>query len=97
MNTCTKCGQPVPPKNDALILDQIFVQLTGITKHTLHHSRHLFPIVNETGEVICQGSASRVQYILKGGTRDPRSTVHYNPAHEIPTREAYRRMREERH
>ena len=57
---CDKCGKPVHPANDAVILDAIVNNEPLV--NLFYGSRHLFP----EGE--CEGSPSRAQYL--GGEKD---------------------------
>ncbi len=82
-NVCDKCGRPVPFGNDSTVLSGIlgsFASLFAIP-------RHLLPVV-ENGEVVCEGSPSRAQYI-EGQPRDKRMSYAYRDEYEAPFREAY--------
>jgi hypothetical protein len=83
-NLCDKCGEEVPPENNAVNLEAcinpkwilIFAQ-----------PRHLLPTEN------CEGSPSRAQY-LEGQSRDMRGKYFYDESYEPIVREAYRKMQE---
>lgn len=97
MNICNKCGQIVDPRNDAARLEILFHEVQGSSPPFITGHRHLFPIV-EGGEVLCEGSPSRRQY-LEGQPRDTRKGYEkkYNPHLEKPYRDAYKKMLDERH
>ncbi len=87
---CDKCGHDVPRNNDAVELEAI---LGGNPLVILgHRPRHLLP-VQENGEVVCEGSPSRAQY-LEGQPRDTRG-YKYFPEREQAIREAYAQLQEE--
>ncbi len=92
---CDKCGQPVDPSNDAILLDAVGqgVNLEDPWAATLrlnYGARHLLPVVVD-GQVICAGSPSRAQY-LAGVARDPRFP--YNDDNEARVRDAYAKLQE---
>ena len=66
---CDKCGLPVPAQNSAIIF--AYINSLG-TDWTLHFAgnRHLQPVADADGVVICEGSPSRWQYVT--GVRDSR-------------------------
>mgnify|MGYP000906795837 CR=1 FL=1 len=67
--SCDKCGGDVPASNDASMFD---AYATENPLMILNGSRHLFPVEDPvTGEQLCEGSPSRVQY-LEGQPRDER-------------------------
>ena len=83
--TCDKCGLPVEPSNDAVLLDVLVGK--GDFLLLLAQPRHLLP----TGD--CPGSPSRAQY-LEGQPRDPRPEYPYIEPAESAIRAAYERMQE---
>lgn len=94
MRLCDKCGQPVDPRNDALVLQAGALAVAGHEHDAMMmvmtcQSRHLLP----TGD--CEGSPSRAQY-LEGVERDPRGvdSYAYNPEVEPVMRQAYAEMQE---
>lgn len=92
---CDKCGKPVQPSNDAVLLDAIGQGINledswAMTLRLNYGARHLLPVVEE-GQVVCVGSPSRAQY-LPGQPRDPRNA--YNDDIEAPIREAYATLQE---
>lgn len=89
---CDKCGRLVPPENDVARLDAYRTDGNPLLA-LFAHPRHLLPIV-ENGDVVCEGSPSRAQY-LEGQPRDPRGTWGYHPELEEVVRTAYVRMRHE--
>jgi hypothetical protein len=62
--TCDKCGRPVDPRNDAIVVD-IMMSATPQLSYLLHRPRHLLPTADG-----CPGSRSRAQY-LEGQPRHP--------------------------
>jgi hypothetical protein len=89
MTDCDKCRIPVPPRNDASLLEAI---LTDPMVALVFPSRHLLPVV-VGGEQICEGSPSRAQY-LEGQPRDSRGDP-YVPEREPAVRAAYVKLLEE--
>lgn len=68
-NLCDKCHRPVPRANDMVWL---MAQIPGYElTPSIWYSRHLLAITGECGEVICEGSPSRAQY-LEDQPRDSR-------------------------
>lgn len=61
MSTCDKCGQPAAKENDAAVLEAIM--LGSPLARLMLESRHLLPVVNDDGTVLCEGSPSRAQYL----------------------------------
>lgn len=91
MGNCDKCRRPVPMNNDAVNLDSI---VSGEPMIMLFAgSRHLLPII-EDGQVVCEGSPSRAQYI-EGQARDKRPEYPYRPEYEGRIRVAYAQMQQE--
>jgi hypothetical protein len=85
---CDKCNHEVPSNNDATILD---FYISGSEFSILgYQSRHLLPVIDSQGEVICEGSPSRAQY-LKGQPRDKRG-YKYDSKMESTIRIAYQKM-----
>lgn len=84
---CHKCHCMVAPANNAVFLE-IIRQNTMI----LGVARHLFPVV-VNGDLICEGSPSRVQY-LEGQPRDTRPQGRYLSDLERPYRDAYAKLQE---
>ncbi|HSX41712.1 MAG TPA: hypothetical protein VLF21_03780 [Candidatus Saccharimonadales bacterium] len=85
---CDKCGHAVPEENDATIL--VSIMDCGRTMMAAPQPRHLLPVVIE-GQVICEGSPSRAQYI-EGQPRDTRAEYPYNSDDEALFRAAYADM-----
>ena len=96
---CSKCSKEVHPANNALLLAIIAdkIRRAGLKGYLKkpedtwmrmaterHLPKHLFPIV-EDGELVCEGSPSRAQY-LPGL---PRATDQYNNAMEWLVRRAF--------
>lgn len=75
---CDKCGQPVPPVNDARIIQWI---KSGRKGYLLVMARHFLPVPG------CEGSPSRAQYI-KGQPKSERYP--YDQAQESGWRKAYK-------
>ncbi len=78
---CDKCGKPVPPSNDAVIL---LFEATGDWSLLGAGARHLLPTED------CEGSPSRAEYI-EGQPRDTRG-YEYDPVLEKHFREAYTKI-----
>ena len=89
-HACNKCGTPVPPSDDATILEAITTGNSMIAFFAV--SRHIMPVIID-GTLICEGSPSRAQY-LEGQPRDTRG-YGYIEANEAPTRAAYAAMQQE--
>lgn len=85
MGLCDKCGQEVPPENDAVRLEMILNP--GDFTLMVAQSRHLLP--TDT----CEGSPSRAQY-LEGQPYDKRLLWRLRPELVKPIREAYRLLQE---
>lgn len=86
-NLCDKCGRPVPAANDMV---RVMAELPGCEAlPAVWYSRHFLP-VEEDGEVVCEGSPSRAQY-LEGQPRDTRGFP-YIEALEGHYREAWARL-----
>lgn len=80
---CDKCGKPVPPENDATIV-QAYLANDGM--HILFFgARHFLPTED------CAGSPSRAQYI-EGQPRDERG-FEYDPEMEAKWRKAYEQVK----
>lgn len=77
---CDKCGMPVEPGNDAVMLDLLISGALGLVTTP---ARHLLPVGD------CPGSPSRAQY-LPGQPHDPRYP--YDADHEARVRTAYAKM-----
>lgn len=90
MSCCDKCGLPVHRKNDATFFYTI---LTGSIIFAFATPRHLLPVTDEDGKVLCEGSPSRAQY-LEGQPRDTRG-YEYRPEVEAEYRAAYAKMQEQ--
>ncbi len=86
---CNKCGRPVPRNNDATIFTSI---VSRDPTFGMCVPRHLLPVV-EGGQVVCEGSPSRAQY-LEGQPRDTREDFPYEPGNEKLYREGYARLLE---
>ncbi len=84
---CDKCHTEVPANNDATIVEAYAFNspLTVL----FNYSRHFLPVYDDRGNMICEGSPSRAQYI-DGQPKDTRG-YEYNPEYE----EAWRRGYEE--
>jgi hypothetical protein len=83
---CDRCGRPVANSNNVLLFDWARNPILSL----FAPFRHLLPVI-ENGEQVCAGSPSRAQY-LEGQPRDTRPEYAYDPAQEIPHREAYIRL-----
>lgn len=82
-DVCDKCGELVPPENNALSLDMILnAKSLGLV---FMGARHLLPTEN------CPGSPSRAQY-LEGQPRDTRPEYPYIEGAEPIVRAAYREL-----
>lgn len=88
-NVCDKCQTAVPTDNDATRLASL---LYNDISYAFAIPRHLLPVVVD-GNVICEGSPSRAQY-LPGQARDTRG-YDYREQNEQIVRDAYARMMEE--
>ncbi len=85
---CDKCDLPVPFENNAVLVD---MEIRGVgIEHLLAIGRHMLPVY-ENGQMICEGSPSRAQYI-EGQPRDERSSYPYRLDHEKGWREAHARV-----
>lgn len=65
---CDKCQEQVPLRNNAGVFD--FINKQGDWTQFFNGSRHLEPVVDEQGIVICEGSPSR--WAMIGGLPDER-------------------------
>lgn len=65
---CDKCGQPVPSWNNAAIFE--FINTSGNWLNGLNLNRHLLPVVDDNGVVLCEGSPSRSKYLTQGMADD---------------------------
>jgi hypothetical protein len=87
---CDKCNTEVPPENDATL-----IHAYGFNEPLaafIFNARHFFPVYDESGNLICEGSPSRAQYI-EGQPRDTRG-YEYHPEHESSWREGLRMAQE---
>lgn len=85
-SVCDKCGREVESKNDATRLDFFLGNILAF----LAIPRHLLPVV-EDGELVCEGSPSRAQY-LEGQARDKRASYPYREEYEGVIRKAYTKL-----
>lgn len=60
-HTCDRCGLPVPPDNSAAVFDRLESCGLAILCITTR-DRHILPISDDDGKVVCLGSPSRAQY-----------------------------------
>ena len=60
INRCDKCGQEVPLKNNAVVLESIRLGIPDLVVQV--NPRHLLPVV-QNGKVVCPGSPSRFKYL----------------------------------
>lgn len=67
---CDKCKLPVPLNNNALVFDYINSVATDWTLVAMGNSRHLEPVADGSGMLVCKGSPSRWQHIH--GVKDQR-------------------------
>lgn len=88
---CDKCGREVQPNNDATLFESI---LSGQPMVMLiAQPRHLLPVI-ENGEVVCEGSPSRAQYLpdqprdTRGYTYTPQMRWLYQMVYKIMQLEA---------
>lgn len=83
---CNKCGEVVPPKNDAVNLEMLLPSTSDEMKLMLVFAtpRHLLPTEN------CEGSQSRAQY-LEGQPRDTRGYPYIEEL-EAEIREAHAKL-----
>ena len=101
-NDCDKCGLLVLPENDALVFAMFYREepetadydgetpILGLN-NACH--RHLFPVFNKDGEIVCAGSPSRAQYV--GGFSDTRCDNGYYSEYYAPGfKRAFGRFRE---
>lgn len=58
---CDKCNLPVPSHNNVAVFE--FINSLGHWLNGFNLNRHIEPITNESGVVICEGSPSRWQDI----------------------------------
>lgn len=58
---CDKCGRPVPPNNNVAVFE--YLNTGGHWSNELNLNRHVEPVVDGSGVVICEGSPSRWQDI----------------------------------
>lgn len=91
-NVCDKCCRPVPLSNNAAALAFYLGQI-GPIEMMFATPRHLLPVV-ENGNVVCEGSPSRAQY-LPGQPRDKRMSYAYRPDSEATYRAAYQVLQHE--
>lgn len=89
MNTCDKCGREVPMRNDATVIESIMRDFPMLI--LVNQARHFLPVF-ENGEMVCEGSPSRAQYI-EGQPRDTRGYA-YNSEVESKWRKAYAEAQE---
>ena len=89
MAKCDKCAMNVDPQNDATHLDAL--RLNNGLAILLHYARHLLPVYDDCGVMLCAGSPSRAQY-LEGMPRDNRFP--YSLDLEIAYRRAYALLQE---
>lgn len=84
---CDKCHQPVNQDNDAALLDAIALDNP---LYALATPRHLLPVMDEDGVVLCEGSPSRAQYL----PNQPRDTRGYEWDEDLATKitDAYAKM-----
>ncbi len=87
---CDKCGEEVGPKNDAVNLDFILKQNIALIGA---QSRHLLPVRDAKGNLLCEGSPSRAQYIMEVA-HDTRGYM-YIPELAPKFQDAYRRLQKE--
>ncbi len=91
---CDKCVRLVDPKNDVSALAVEAFGLDGreanLNELAYLKHRHLLPVHNRYGKLVCSGSPSRAQYI-EGQPRDTRG-YGYNLEREAKYREAYARI-----
>jgi hypothetical protein len=83
-----KCNQEIDLKNDATILD-FYVTGNGFSILACQ-SRHLLPVIDNQGNITCEGSPSRLQY-LEGQPKDIRG-YKYDSTMESKIRIAYQKM-----
>ena len=91
MTDCYKCHTPVPQHNDATLFDCELTDEPSIALISI--SCHLLPVIGDGGEVVCEGSPSRAQY-LEGQPRDTRPGYPFRPERVGEMRAAFVRFRE---
>lgn len=89
---CDKCGKTVPSDNDALSYEAVLYQHPRMFNGD--RTRHLVPVVDENGTVLCQGSPSRAQY-FPGQAPDTHPEYKINPERLDAHRMAYTKFLEE--
>ena len=87
MNACDKCGAPVEPSNNAVLIDVTILAMNGweldaLVLQDTARPRHLLPVEG------CEGSPSRAQYV-EGQPRDPRPEYAWDEAIAERVRAAY--------
>jgi hypothetical protein len=85
---CNKCDFPVGLENNAVAIDLLITQDPVLV---FAYSRHLLPVVMD-GEMICEGSPSRAQY-LPGQPRDTRGYGYYSDE-EVKVNAAYAELQD---
>lgn len=63
-------------------------EIMGLVYTLKSPSRHFLPLINEEGEVLCEGSPSRAQYI-EGQPRDSRPEYPYDKRDETAWRRSF--------
>lgn len=63
LGPCDKCSGDVPFGNDAVTFDSIMGTIPWHPLYSPNNKRHLRPVVDSSGVVICEGSPSRWQVI----------------------------------
>ena len=81
---CDKCGKPVPRENNTAYI--LYLAFEDPRAALFGPPRHFLPVVEE-GELVCEGSPSRAQYI-EGQPRDRRGYP-YDESVEPFFREGY--------
>lgn len=82
---CDKCGLEVQASNDATVVQALAYNEPA---HCLFYgARHFLPVLDANGNVLCEGSPSRAQYI-EGQPRDTRGYA-YDETQEARWRNAW--------
>jgi len=90
MCKCDKCGQEVSAENDATIVESFAFGEPMLI--LMSASRHFLPVYDNDGDLVCEGSPSRAQYI-EGQARDNRGYV-YHPEFEAQWRKGFAAAKE---
>ena len=89
---CDKCNTPVPLTNDMTIVEAATGLPGAEWAPTLWYCRHFLPVIDDDGNVLCEGSPSRAQYI-EGQPRDARGYPYFETM-ELVYRAAWARVQE---